>query len=287
MTRWFRFYTSVVDDPKAQMLAPDLFKHWVNVLCIAAENDGELPTLSAVAFKLRLAEPKAAAVLAKLCGFGLLDRTESGFKPHNWDGRQYKSDRDETAAERAKRYRDGKRERNASVTRDAGRDVTQSSRPPEAETETDNSETIVSGAAAPPDPSIAERELFDRGKQVLGKSAGGQIAKLKAAKGGNVALARAVIEAASTKENPAEYVAAAIRAGPRSGFAKPLTEFQRKQQETNDVRQMLRDSATAARGGGTADRVLSIDHGGGPEGLRGGTGSGFLDLQAAPSSQGR
>jgi len=79
----------------------------------------------------------------------------------------------------------------------------------------------------------------------------------------------------------------AARAGPRSGFAKPLTEFQRKQQETNDVRQMLRDSATAARGGGTADRVLSIDHGGGPEGLRGGTGSGFFDLQAAPSSQGR
>ena len=78
----------------------------------------------------------------------------------------------------------------------------------------------------------------------------------------------------------------AARAGPRSGFAKPLTEFQRKQQETNDVRQMLRESATAARGGGTADRVLSIDHGGGPEGLRGGAGGGVLDLRASPPSQG-
>ncbi len=68
----------------------------------------------------------------------------------------------------------------------------------------------------------------------MGKNAGGQLAKLKAAKGGNVALARAVIETASTRQNPAEYVAGAIRAS--SLAAKPLTEFQRKQAETNDVR---------------------------------------------------
>jgi len=79
----------------------------------------------------------------------------------------------------------------------------------------------------------------------------------------------------------------AARAGPRSGFAKPMTEFQRKQQETNDVRQMLRESATAARSCGTSDRVLSIDHGGGPESLRGGTGGDLLELRASPSSPGR
>lgn len=63
---------------------------------------------------------------------------------------------------------------------------------------------------APPDP---DKDLFDRGKQVLGKSAGGLIAKLKAAKGGNVALARAAIEQASTKQNPSEYIAAVVRGG--------------------------------------------------------------------------
>jgi hypothetical protein len=233
MSRWFRFYTGVVDDPKAQMLAPDLFKHWVNVLCIAADSDGELPALSAVAFKLRLAEPKAAGVLAKLCSFGLLDKTEKGFKPHNWDGRQYKSDRDETAAERAKRYRDGKRGRNASVTRDAGRDVTQSSRPPEAETETDSSEANASGAVAPPDPAVPEREYFERGKSVLGKSAGGQLAKLLKAKGGNVALARSAVETASQKHNPGEYIAACIRGSPPN--AKPLSPYQKQKQETQDI----------------------------------------------------
>lgn len=278
MTRWFRFYTGVVDDPKAQMLAPDLFKHWVNVLCIAAENDGELPSLSAIAFKLRLAEPKAAGVLAKLCSFGLLDKTEKGFKPHNWDGRQYKSDTaDETAVERMRRYRDRKRNnRNAAVT------VTV---PREQITDTDTV-AKATGADAPPDPSIAEREFFARGKQILGANAGGQLAKLKAAKGGNVALARAALEAASQAQSPAEYIAGVIRAGPRVNVARPLTEFQRKQQETNDVRQILRDSAAATRGSGTADRILSIDHSGGPEGVRGGSGGDLLDLRAAPSVAG-
>ncbi len=62
MSLWFRFYTGVVDDPKAQMLSPEMFKHWVNVLCIAAQHDGELPAIAVTAFTLRLAEPKAAGI---------------------------------------------------------------------------------------------------------------------------------------------------------------------------------------------------------------------------------
>jgi hypothetical protein len=92
MSRWFRFYSGVVDDPKAQMLSPEMFKHWVNVLCIAAQNDGELPAISATAFTLRISEPKAAGILARLHGAGLLDKTVESFKPHNWDARQYKTD---------------------------------------------------------------------------------------------------------------------------------------------------------------------------------------------------
>lgn len=93
--------------------------------------------------------------------------------------------------------------------------------------------------AAPPDP---EKELFDRGKQVLGQKSGGLIVKLKAAKGGSIAKARSVIEQASTKQDPAEYVAAAIRggAGPpqfpervTNGFATILMD--RKRQEQRDA----------------------------------------------------
>lgn len=107
MSRWFRFYSGVVSDPKAQMLSPEMFKHWVNVLCIAAQHDGELPAIAVTAFTLRLAEPKAASILAKLHAAGLLDKTAKSFKPHNWDGRQYKHDKsDPTNADRQKRYRD-------------------------------------------------------------------------------------------------------------------------------------------------------------------------------------
>lgn len=59
--------------------------------------------------------------------------------------------------------------------------------------------------------SDEEVALFRRGKQVLGNSSGGLIAKLLRASDGKVALARAVIEQASTKENPNEYVAAVLR----------------------------------------------------------------------------
>lgn len=70
-----------------------------------------------------------------------------------------------------------------------------------------------SGASPPPpvDKAEAERQLFERGKVVLGKAAGGMITKLLKAKQGNVALARAAIEQASQKADPAEFVGAIIR----------------------------------------------------------------------------
>lgn len=170
MTRWFRFYTSVVDDPKAQMLAPDLFKQWVNVLCIAAENDGELPTLSAVAFKLRLAEPKAAAVLAKLCSFGLLDKTEKGFTPHNWEGRQYKSDKtDNTNADRQKRFRD--RQRNGDGNANSNGVTTVMTKQPdtEADTETEKKKETRAGALAAGWPSDFREQFWNQYPHKVGK----------------------------------------------------------------------------------------------------------------------
>lgn len=56
-----------------------------------------------------------------------------------------------------------------------------------------------------------EADYFARGKEVLGPKAGGFLVKLLKAKAGNVALARAAIEMASTKQNPAEYVGRVIQ----------------------------------------------------------------------------
>jgi uncharacterized protein DUF1376 len=64
-----------------------------------------------------------------------------------------------------------------------------------------------------PDP---EADLFRRGKEVLGNSAGSLIARLLKARDGKVPLARAIIEQASLKQNPREYVGAVIRGQERN-----------------------------------------------------------------------
>jgi hypothetical protein len=61
--------------------------------------------------------------------------------------------------------------------------------------------------------SDPEKELFQRGKEILGQNAGGVIAQLLKAKG-KPELARAAIEQAATKENPREYIGAIIRGRP-------------------------------------------------------------------------
>ncbi|WP_210250580.1 hypothetical protein [Bradyrhizobium paxllaeri] len=63
----------------------------------------------------------------------------------------------------------------------------------------------------PADPPTPDAELYRRGREVLGKNCGGLITDLKKHHGGNVALARATIEHASTKADPREYVGAVIR----------------------------------------------------------------------------
>lgn len=78
----------------------------------------------------------------------------------------------------------------------------------------------------PPDP---EADLFRRGREILGASAGGMIKKLLMAKGGNVAIARAALETASQRGDAREYVGAMVRgmktgAPSRNGFAALMVE---------------------------------------------------------------
>lgn len=129
----------------------------------------------------------------------------------------------------------------ASPEIDVGAPPTQDRRKVEDKEDKEHSEAKASGASAPLDPAIPEREYFLRGREVLGKGAGGLIAKLLKAKGMNVALARAAIEQASTKQNPAEYIGAAIRGstGPpqfaereTNGFA---TRLKNRYQENTDA----------------------------------------------------
>jgi hypothetical protein len=106
MTRWFRLYNELVDDPKVQRLESPLFKALINLWCLASANDGVFPPIDEIAFKLRMKGEKAQRVLTDLRAAGLIDDDHRGTRPHNWDKRQFTSD---DSTPRVKRFREQRR----------------------------------------------------------------------------------------------------------------------------------------------------------------------------------
>lgn len=99
---WFRFYSEVPDDAKVQALSGDLFKLWVNVLCIASRHDGVVPGMKEMTFTLRMTPAEVTGGMDALKKAGLFERVAEAIVPHNWNGRQFQSD---SSTERTRRYR--------------------------------------------------------------------------------------------------------------------------------------------------------------------------------------
>lgn len=148
MSRWFRVYDDLVDDPKVQRLSGDLVKALLNLWCLASKNDGILPSEEEIAFKLRMTLPRAARILDQLFEAGLIEKDETGSThPHNWSGRQHKSD---DSAERVRRFRAKKKPPPGSGGNSS---VTVTVTPPDTEAETENREAASAAcerARAPP-----------------------------------------------------------------------------------------------------------------------------------------
>lgn len=143
MSRWFRMYDEMLDDPKVQMLAPELFKTWVNILALASRRGGALHAVTEVAFALRMSVGDTQAHIDELVRTGLLDiRDDNGVEPHNWWKRQWKGD---DSADRVRRHRARKkRECNEHVTGGVTVTVT----PPDTETDTDTEDSEVKSQPA-------------------------------------------------------------------------------------------------------------------------------------------
>lgn len=92
MPTWFRLYEEVISDPKVQQLSDKLFKTWVNLLCLASKHKGILPSMEDMAFALRLSITRMQERIQALVSAELLEPLGDSWRPHNWDGRQYKSD---------------------------------------------------------------------------------------------------------------------------------------------------------------------------------------------------
>lgn len=134
MSRWFRLYDEMLDDPKVQRLPPQDFKIWINLLCLASRHDGKLPCLVDIAFALRISDNDAVTLVERLHIAGLIDKRNGGpdgfhYTPHAWEKRQYKSD---NSADRVKKHRE-KRNVSCNVT------VT----PPDTDTEADTETDII------------------------------------------------------------------------------------------------------------------------------------------------
>jgi hypothetical protein len=115
--KWFRLYSSVLHDPKVQKLSPALFKHWINLLCLASETDdnGRLPDRKAIAFALRVYPSQADKILAELSQATLIELdNDSIFHIHKWESRQSRSD------DVARRVRDFRERQNPLDSRDQG-----------------------------------------------------------------------------------------------------------------------------------------------------------------------
>lgn len=111
--KWFRFYNEVIDDPKVQRLSPSLFRTWVNLLCVASDGSGKLPSIDDLAFKLRMSVQDVQQHVDDLVLAGLLDILPDGICPHNWDQRQFTSD---SSTERVRKHRRNKEVSNGNVS---------------------------------------------------------------------------------------------------------------------------------------------------------------------------
>lgn len=135
MSRWFRFYDDTINDPKILKLSDKLHRFWVGILCVASKNGGQLPSRDDIALLMRTKVEKSDDAIESLIEMGLIDTDGVMLSPHNWNGRQYKSD---VSNERVKRFRERKRNVTSTVT------VT----PPESETDNRTDSPRVSRVTA-------------------------------------------------------------------------------------------------------------------------------------------
>lgn len=93
--KWFRLYSTILDDPKLERLTVGQFRGWIKLLALANVGTprGTLPNAQAISYRLRIRPAAAAELVADLCTAGLLDANDDGtHSPHDWRHWQAASD---------------------------------------------------------------------------------------------------------------------------------------------------------------------------------------------------
>lgn len=189
--KWFRFYHDAIDDPKVQRLPGELFKFWINMLCLGSrsEDRGVIALdVEAIAFAVRVSDEDAAVMLAELVQRGLLEESGDGFGIHNWEGRQRKSD---NVSERVAEHRSRKKGNDETLPetlqatpgeteKPSARDRGESETDTEQEPETEDATASEARAKRPSSPNQRFTAFWDAYPRKVGKGdAAKSFARLK------------------------------------------------------------------------------------------------------------
>jgi hypothetical protein len=92
VSRWFRLYSDAMRHPKVARLTDKEFRLWVELLAVAADNDGVIHALDELRYTLKRRLDHLSTGVERLISVGLITPLADGYEPHNWKKRQYKSD---------------------------------------------------------------------------------------------------------------------------------------------------------------------------------------------------
>ncbi len=100
---WLKLWVDMLDDPKVGLLDDRTWRRWVEILLLAKEagDDGRLPDMATMCWRLRTSEEDLTRALQTLEGRGLVRRDETGWRIVNFAKRQGPV----PAAERKRRQR--------------------------------------------------------------------------------------------------------------------------------------------------------------------------------------
>lgn len=229
MANWVRLWEDMPTDPKWRVIAKRSGRSISEVIAVfnfmlanAGANANERGVLlnwsdEDVAAALDVDTEHVAAIREAMQG-----KTLEGDRLSGWEKRQPK--REDSSAERAKQWRERKRTQANALER------------PDTDTDTDivpnnSNELLGREIARPPiaavtplpvSPEAPDARVYRRGREVLGNSAGGIVKRLIVAKDGNLSLAAAAIETASTKADPKTYLMAIVNARQKDSDSERL-----------------------------------------------------------------
>lgn len=112
--RWFRLYAEMIHDPKTGTLTDSEFRTWIELLCIACEQENNGNTGNTAEQLNWTLRRNVTETLPKLLQRNLIhENSQNEVCITQWEKRQFKSD---TSAERVRKHRENKRKIDCNVT---------------------------------------------------------------------------------------------------------------------------------------------------------------------------